>query len=190
MHFSIFCGWLELWIGGKPVTLIPERKLWQCMYSSSVEENCSRRFEKWVFKQATYKTRNQKREMEWNKTKWNETGKGSTPSCVRTCTRCTDALYTVYMYVRTCLCMCMCMSIWRPVPCSPHWHIVHAQLTSSITSLSKFSRLSSSSDDSASDLEQLLSQVKRKRARRRLFRATSLVKDDDISLLPTTTKVS
>ena len=100
--------------------------------------------------------------------KRNETGKGSTHSCVR---------------VRAALVF---------LDDHFHAHIAHAQLPSTLTSimsLSKFSRLSGSSSDD-SDLEQLLSQVKRKRARRRLFRATALMKDDDVGLLSSTTKVS
>ena len=48
-------------------------------------------------------------------------------------------------------------------------------------SLSKFSKVSESSSDD-SDLELLLSQVKRKRARRRLFRETTLIKPSDKSV--------
>ena len=62
----------------------------------------------------------------------------------------------------------------------------------SVMSLSKFSRLSGSSSDE-SDLEQLLSQVKRKRARRCLFRSTSTpvaAFTDHVRLLATATKVS
>ena len=73
-----------------------------------------------------------------------------------------------------------------------HVYTAHAQFPSrhaSIMSLSKLSRLlGSSSDDS--DLELLLSQVKTKRARRRLFRGTSLIKNEDVSLPSEITKVS
>ena len=48
-------------------------------------------------------------------------------------------------------------------------------------SLSKFSKVSGSSSDD-SDLELLLSQVRRKRARRRLSRETPLMKDKGVDL--------
>ena len=55
-------------------------------------------------------------------------------------------------------------------------------------SRSKFSKVSGSSSDD-SDLELLLSRVKRKRARRRLFRETPLMKDKGVDLPSTATVV-